>query len=124
MASRPSIVPLTRLINHKFGLELSEQITPLPGRMSVDFFSPGRPRAKDRGVPKVTASGKAYTMVSSETTQKEIYIRECFLEAMHNHYLDRAQFLPILEGWAHLEIYSFMPPPNRWYPGLAHTGPP
>lgn len=122
--TRPDVIPLTRMLNHTFGTELAEEIIPFPYPFAIDFFVPGRPKAKARPVAMVSKSGKPYSMSPLDQESKENYIRECFLGAVHQRFLNFAQYLPVCTGWSWAEIYSLMPPPAHWYLGLPHTGAP
>ena len=123
--ARPEVIPLTRMLNHAYGTGLVEEIVEFTHPFSVDFFVPGRPKAKARGVAMVSKkTGRAFTMPDPKQEEKESYIRSCFLEAVYRRFSTFAQFLPACTGWSWGEVYSLMPPPDRWYPGLPHTGPP
>lgn len=122
--ARPDIIPLSRMLNHAFGTELVEEIVPFTQPFLISFFVPGRPKAKSRGTAMVSKSGKPYTMPDPKQTEKESYVRECFLEAVYRRFSTFAQFLPACSGWSWGEVYSLMPPPEYYYPGLPHTGPP
>lgn len=124
MAARPEIVPLTRFLNQTFGTELEEEILPFPAPFRLQFFVPGRPKAKSRGTAMVSKNGKPYTMPDPKQTDKETYIRSCFLETVYRYFLGYAQYLPVCTGWSWAEVYSLMPPPDYYYPGMPHTGPP
>jgi hypothetical protein len=112
------------MLNQTFGEELQEEIVPFTQPFSVQFYVPGRPKAKARGTAMVSKSGKPYTMPDPKQGEKETYIRSCFLGAIHSRFLHLAQYLPVCSGWSWAEVYSLMPPPERWYPGLPHTGVP
>lgn len=67
---------------------------------SIEFFVPGRPKAKDRGTPRPCAGGKgAFIFTPSEVQEKEKYVREEFLRHIQVYYRDFARFLPIIQGW-------------------------
>lgn len=127
MAKRPPLLPLLTHLARLDGDMETHYPPPVPYSepFVIEFFAPGRPRAKDRGTPRPCAGGKgAYIFTSQEVQDKEKYVREEFLRHVHAYYRNFAQFLPITEGWCWFEVYSLMPPPANWYPGLPHTGPP
>lgn len=124
MAARPQVIPATRLLNQLYGETLEEEILPFPQPFSLQFFVPGRPRAKARGISMVSKGGKPYTFSPPDQAKKEIYVRDCFLEAVYRQFLPWAKYLPACSGYSWMEIYSLMPPGDAWYSGLPHTAPP
>lgn len=127
MAKRAELIPLLTHLARLDG-DMASQFPPpevYQSPFSVEFFVPGRPKAKDRGTPRPCAGGKgAYIFTSPEVAEKEKYVREEFLRTVQAYYRGCARFLPIIQGWCWMEVYSLMPPSNDWYPGKPHTGPP
>lgn len=102
MAKRPQLLSLLTHLARLDGDMETQFPLPVPYRepFTVEFFAPGRPRAKDRGTPRPCAGGKgAYIFTSQAVQDKEKYIREEFLRHVQTYYRDYARFLPITEGW-------------------------
>ena len=96
-------------------------VLPLPSRVVISFWIPGKPLAKKQAAVGVGKSGNTYRYSTKDAVERELHVRTAFCNHMQWYQRELIPYLPLVRGHAWVECLCLDVPPGHWYPGMRHA---